>query len=269
MKKILSAAAISALILTAGHGFAGNMKIMPPSLGADCPADCQDQIDQLHSSQARQDEQLEGLNDSQARQDEEISANAADIQNNVQEIETLKNRQKEEVNPWYVRATVQMTWMGSMDLDKATYGFKADADTGYGFGLAAGREFGNLRIEGELAGQTADLKGGNLSDITITTAMLNGFYGVPVYGPFSVYGTAGMGTAKVEIAFNNNIDDSEVTFAYKAGAGVAMDLAENMAVDVGYEYLRTGDVELGHDHELLRMDDLKTSAINASLRYSF
>jgi opacity protein-like surface antigen len=266
MKKILSAAAVSALVFTAAPGIAGNMKIMPPSLGVDCPADCQDQIDQLNSSQARQDEQLEALEEGQIRQDQAIEANAADIKTNLQEIEKLKTR--EIHNPWYVKATAQLTWMGSLDLDKVSYGYKADTDTGYGFGFSAGRQFGNLRIEGELAGRSADIKGENLSDITISTAMLNGFYGVPVYGPFSVYGTAGAGTAKIEMAFADG-DDSEVTFAYKAGAGVAMDVAPNMAVDLGYEYLRTGDVEFGRDHEMLRVDDLKSSAINASVRYSF
>ena len=162
-----------------------------------------------------------------------------------------------------------MTWMGSMDLDKESYGFKADTDTGYGFAISAGRQFGNLRLEGELGGRTSDIKDEGLSDVTISTAMLNGFYGVPVYGPFSVYGTAGAGTAKVEMAFADGVDDSEVTFAYKAGAGVAMDIARNMALDLGYEYLRTGDVEFGRDHDLLRVDDLKSSAVNASVRYSF
>ncbi|MCI5223227.1 MAG: hypothetical protein D3924_11265 [Candidatus Electrothrix sp. AR4] len=267
MKKILSAAAITALIFTAGHGFAGNMKIMPPSLGADCPADCQDQIDQLQSSQARQDEQLDGLQEGQIRQDEQISANVANIDQNAQEIEILKNRQEE--NPWYVKGTGKIIWVGSMDLDKAAYSFKADTDTGYGFGFSVGREFGNLRVEGELATQQSDIKGDDLSEVTIGTAMLNGFYGVPVYGPFSIYGTAGVGTAKVELSLNNGIEKSETTFAYKAGAGVAMDVAENMAVDLGYEYLRTGDVELGHDHELVRVDDIKNSSVNASVRYSF
>lgn len=268
MKKILSATAISTLVFTAAPGLAGNMKIMPPPLGMDCPADCQDQIDQLNSSQARQDEQLEALEKSQVRQDQAIEANAADIQTNLQEIEKLKDR-GEEYNPWYIRLMAQITWMGSLDLDKQNYGFQADTDTGYGFGVAAGRQFGNLRIEGEFGGRTADIKGEGLSDITISTAMLNGFYGLPVYGPFSVYGTAGAGTAKVETAFANGVDDSEVTFAYKAGAGLAMELASNMALDLGYEYLRTGDVEFGRDHDLLRLDDLKSSAVNASVRYSF
>ncbi|MCI5119128.1 MAG: porin family protein [Candidatus Electrothrix sp. LOE1_4_5] len=269
MKKILSTAALSALMfttVTTTPSIAGNMKIMPPDLGADCSTDCQDQIDRLNSSQARQDEQLEGLEESQIRQDKNIRANAANIQANLQEIDRLKTRVVK--NPWYVKATTQLTWMGSMDLDQARYGYKADTDTGYGFGFSAGRQFGNLRIEGELAGRKADIKGENLSDVTISTAMLNGFYGVPVYGPFSVYGTAGAGTAKVEVEFPNGFD-SEVTFAYKAGAGVAMDITSTVAMDLGYEYLRVGDVEFGRNHDLLRVDDLKNSAINASVRYSF
>ena len=266
MKNILSAAALSALMFTAVPGFAGNMKIMPPSLGADCPADCQDQIDQLNSSQARQDEQLQALEESQARQDQAIAANAADIKVNQEEIEKLKNR--DSYNPWYAKGTLMVTAIGSLDLDKEEYGFKADTDTGYGFGISVGRQFGNLRIEGELGGRTADIEGEGLSDVTITTAMMNGFYGVPFYGPFSLYGTAGAGTAKVEMAFAHG-KEGEATFAYKAGAGMSMDIASNVAMDMGYEYLRTGDVEFGRDHDRLRVDDMKSSALNASLRYAF
>jgi opacity protein-like surface antigen len=266
MKKILSVAAISALLLTASQGFAGNMRIIPPSLGQD-----QEGIDQLNSSQARQDEEIDGLQRNQARHEEAISANSAAIQQNAQDIETLKNLQavqEEEVNPWYIKGTGRATWTGSMDLDQAAYGFKADTDIGYGYGFSLGRQFGNFRIEGEVAAQQADIQGDNLSEVKISTAMLNGFYGIPLYSsPFSVYGTAGIGAAKVEVFFNNDIDGNETTFAYKAGAGVTMEVTGNMAVDVGYEYLRTSDVEVGD--ELLSVSDIKTSAVNASLRYSF
>ncbi len=268
MKKILSVAAISALLLTASQGFAGNMRIIPPSLGLD-----QEQVDQLNSSQARQDEEIDGLQRNQARHEETISANAAAIQQNAEDIETLKNLQavqeeEVEVNLWYIKGTGKATWTGSMDLDKAAYGFKADTDVGYGYGFSIGRQYGNFRIEGEVAAQQADIQGNNLSEIKISTAMLNGFYGIPLYSsPFSVYGTAGIGAAKVEVVFNNDIDGNETTLAYKAGAGVTMDVTGNMAVDVGYEYLRTADVEVGA--ELLSVSNINTSAVNASLRYSF
>ncbi|MCI5147279.1 MAG: porin family protein [Candidatus Electrothrix sp. AR3] len=144
-----------------------------------------------------------------------------------------------------------------------------------------GRQFGNFRAEGELGVQKADLKANGLSDVRIDTAMFNGFYEIPVtnlsipwlgsaqYNGLSIYGTAGIGTAKVEVFFDNDIDESETTFAYKAGLGVALDVAMNMTVDLGYEYLRTSDIELGHDHNLLRADDIKNSSFVAALRYTF
>ena len=245
MKKILSAAAVSALLLSAGIVFAGSPQAVQSKRG--CPGDCQDQINSLQSSQDRQDEQ--------------INANTSNILQNKAEIDALKAG---DYNPWYVKATLRTAWVGSMDLDM--YGFKADTDTGYGGGFSVGRQFGQLRIEGELASQKSDLKVINSGDVRIDTAMINGFYDVPVYGALSVYGTAGIGAGKVEMSIEQ-IDDSETTFAYKAGMGVAYAFASNMAVDLGYEYMRTSDVELGR--ELLRVDDLKTSSVSAAFRYSF
>ena len=112
--------------------------------------------------------------------------------------------------------------------------------------------------------------------------MFNGFYEIPIpgltlpwlggsqrYDGLAIYGMAGIGAGKVEVTFDNDIDESETTFAYKVGMGVSLDVAMNMAVDLGYEYLRTSDIELGRSHELLRADDLKNSSFNAALRYSF
>lgn len=294
MKKLFSAAAASALVFAAGYGIAGSKYMPPVEQASGCPGDCQDQIDGLQSSQARQDEQIDGLQSSQgrqdgqidalqadqARQDEQINANAARLQQHADEINALREgSRKGERNPWYVRGTGRMLWAGSMDLDKVDYGFKAETDIGYGVGLSGGRQFGNFRVEGELATQKSDITVTGLSEVTIDTLMLNGFYHIPVpafslfgnrgYDGLSVYGTAGIGTGKVEVFFDNDIDESQTTFAYKVGMGVAFDVAANIAVDLGYEYLRTDNIELGHDHELLRVNDLKNSSINASVRYSF
>lgn len=166
-----------------------------------------------------------------------------------------------------------------MDADKPAYGFKADTDTGYGIGIAGGRKFGNFRAETELATQTTDFTTQGLEDMSVRTMMFNGFYHIPVsaFGiylgprcePISIYGMAGLGAGKADIAFSNGAEDSETTFAYKVGAGVAYDFAANMAVDLGYEYMRLSDIELGTDHNLIRLDDMKSSSINAAFRYSF
>lgn len=309
MKKIVSAAAASVLLFAAaGYSVAGS-KYVPTKgpTGPGCPDDCQDQIDMLNSSQARQDEQINGLNSSQARQDDqinalqadqsrqdseidalqsdqarqdsEIRANSARLDRHDNEINALKTRKThdDQYNPWYVKGIARMVWSGSMDVDKAEYGFRGETDTGYGAGLAGGRRFGNFRAEGEMAMQTADFSSPGLSDITIKTLMLNGFYHLPVptFGIFgancdalSIYGMAGMGAGKAEITFVNDDEDSDTGFAYKVGAGVAYEFTRNIGMDVGYEYMRTSALDLGNDDHTL-FNDVKTSSFNAAVRYSF
>jgi opacity protein-like surface antigen len=309
MKKIVSAAAVSVLLFAAaGYSVAGS-KYVPAKgpTGPGCPDDCQDQIDMLNSSQARQDEQINGLNSSQARQDDqinslqadqarqdseidalqsdqarqdsEIRANSTRLDQHDNEINALKTRKThdDQYNPWYVKGIARMVWSGSMDVDKAEYGFRGETDTGYGAGLAGGRRFGNFRAEGEMAMQTADFSSPGLSDITIKTLMLNGFYHLPVpsFGIFgancnalSIYGMAGMGAGKAEITFVNDDEDSDTGFAYKVGAGVAYEFTRNIGMDVGYEYMRTSALELGNEEHTL-FNDVKTSSFNAAVRYSF
>lgn len=293
MKKIMSVTAASILLFAAaGSSFAGS-KYKPPKGPAEagCPGDCQDQLDVLNSSQARQDEQINALQadqgrqdaqinaleGGQARQDEQIMANTAKLNQHDQELDALKNRKHDQYNPWYVKGIARLVWSGSMDIDKAEYGFKGETDTGYGVGLAGGRRFGNFRAEGEMAVQTADFTTVGLSELTVKTLMLNGFYHVPmpsfwVFGrncnALSVYGMAGMGAGKAEVTFANDVEDSDTGFAYKIGAGVAYDFAANMALDLGYEYMRTSALQLGNEEHTL-FNDVKTSSFNAALRYSF
>ncbi len=293
MKKIMSVAAASVLLFAAAGDSVAGSKYKPPKgpAAAGCPGDCQDQIDVLNSSQARQDEQINALQadqgrqdaqisaleGGQARQDEQIMANSARLDQHDQTLNALKNRRHDQYNPWYVKGVARLVWSGSMDIDKAEYGYKGETDTGYGLGLAGGRRFGNFRAEGEMAAQTADFATAGLSELTVKTLMLNGFYHVPVpefwvFGrncnTLSVYGMAGMGAGKAEVTFDDDVEDSDTGFAYKVGAGVAYDFAANMALDLGYEYMRTSSLQLGNEEHTL-FNDVKTSSVNAALRYSF
>jgi opacity protein-like surface antigen len=328
MKKIFSTAVSLLMIATASQAIAGSKgsKYVPPkgpAVGIGCPDDCQDQIDHLNSSQARQDEQINALRANQSRQDgnirslqagqeglrqgqerqgsniralkagqdalrrdqgrqdAQINANTSRLNAHEHAINALQSGRHSAYYPWYIKGVGRMIWAGSMDLDKEQYGFKADTDTGYGIGIAGGRKMGNFRAEVELATQKSDIKADGLSDVTIDTLMFNGFYHVPVplaglgfFGRdycdlFSIYGMAGLGAGKVEVTFDDDIDASETGFAYKVGMGVAFDVAANMAIDLGYEYMRTSDVQLGYDHSLLRLHDMKNSSVNAAFRYSF
>jgi opacity protein-like surface antigen len=227
MKKVLSVMAVSAFVLTAGVALAGGPG---KKSSAACPEACQQQIDDLNSSQAQQNEQL--------------GAHAKQLENHEGRITALE---KNAYDPWYARVGVRAAWMTQ---DIGTYN-EVDTDAGFGAALAFGRQFGDFRAEVELAKQKTDLdefKDGAITydgDVDVTTVMVNGYYELPVYDAFSVYAMAGVGFAKYDLDVDRNgvhtYGESDNAFAYKAGAGVTYNFTEAMAADLGYEYLGVAD----------------------------
>jgi len=260
MKKTLSSAAALAFVFTAASVFAGSAPAMQTQ---GCPEECQREIDALNSSQAQQDEQIKS-------QEGQINQQAA-------EIVALK---KSDRNPWYVKGVAKMTMFGNLGTDAidGTYALGFDtADFGYGWGLAVGRQFGQFRVEGQFDSNKTDLDdirvtgrriGTNVGigsgDIRVDTVMINGFYDFPIAQSFSLYAMAGMGYGNVELSVYN-VDGNETTFAYKAGVGASYTFASNQAIDLGYEYLGTGDVVI----DGLDVNDIESHNLVLGYRFSF
>ena len=241
MKKILSVLAVSAFVLTANAALAGG-----PGKKSDagCPAACQQQIDDLNSSQAQQNEQL--------------GAHSKELQNHEGRITTLE---KNAYNPWYARVGVRAAWMTEDFNDGHS---NQTSDVGFGGALAFGRQFGQFRTELELAKQRTDIGNdsrvfGNVSDtvtgdkIDVTTVMVNAYYEIPVTEAFAFYGMGGLGYGKndAKVTYTDTLgsqtvsrtgaDFSDNVLAYKLGAGMTYNIADNMAADLGYEYLGLSD----------------------------
>lgn len=260
MKKVLSVMAASAFVLTAGVAFAGGPGKMAPG----CPDACQKQIDDLQSSQAQQNEQL--------------SAHGKQLQNHEGRITELE---KAFADYWYVRLGVRAAWM-QQDL---FYGDEVDTDAGFGGSIAFGREFsmyqalGKFRAEVELSKQGADLDEETATvnldnttltgewggDVDLTTVFLNGYYELPVYDAFSVYAMVGVGYAKYDVDIElNGVDidgGSDNVFAYKAGVGMTYNFTDEIAGDLGYEYLGVADTDLA--------DSINGHNVVASVRFKF
>jgi opacity protein-like surface antigen len=231
MKKVLSVLAVSAFVLTAGVAFAGG----PGKKSEGCPAACQQQIDDLNSSQAQQNEQL--------------GAHGKQLANHEGRIKTLETN---AYNAWYVRVGGRATWEQA-DFDGLT---GKGTDVGWGGALAVGRQFGQFRTELEAAYQKASISKfdvnygqgvvGHISgDLGVTTVMVNGYYEVPVADAFSVYGMVGLGAGYVDLEPKDqfgtfNTPGTAAGFAYKAGLGVSYAFTEQIAGDLGYEYLGVG-----------------------------
>lgn len=126
-----------------------------------------------------------------------------------------------------------------------------DFDTGYNLGIAVGTHvFDNLRGEIELSGGTSsatdyeyDAGGASVADGDLTTVYLLGnlWYELDVGGGVKPYlgGGIGAGFASSKIYYDN--DDygpggDAVGLAYQLGFGVTVDVAEGVALDLGYRY---------------------------------
>jgi len=267
MKKVLSVMAVSAFVLTAGVALAGGPG---KQMGPGCPEACQQQIDDLNSSQAQQNEQL--------------GAHGKQLENHEGRITDLE---KAFDDAWYVRVGARAAWM-----TQDVFGVfnEVDADVGFGGALAFGREFsmyqalGKFRAEVEVAYQGSDLDVNENTVLTLfdmrdasynlMTVMANGYYQIPVADAFSIYVMAGLGFAKYELEADiyqgtdingagvwDEISGSDNVFAYKAGVGMSYDFTDQIAGDLGYEYLGVADTDLA--------ESINGHNIVASVRFKF
>lgn len=266
MKKVLSALAVSALVLTASVALAGG----PGKKAPGCPEACQGQIDDLNSSQAQQNEVL--------------GAHGKQLANHEGRITALE---KAFMDYWYVRLGAGASWL-SADKEIGGTTYDSDLDTGYVGQLAFGRDFamynapGRFRAELAFSFQSSDANDdpstatgvfvqNNTRDLSVDvyTFMVNGFYELPVADAFSVYAMAGVGLAHAtldgqrwDVSGWRDIDqDGSNAFAYKAGFGVTYNFTQEIAGDLGYEYLGIADVD--------GLKDIGASNVVASVRFKF
>ncbi len=132
-------------------------------------------------------------------------------------------------------------------------------DDGFLLALAVGRRMGagttglgfGLEIEGLFTDQDAD-DGGTVEpvrDTTVYGAFLNGVLDFRIADSFTLYGTAGLGPAWLDIGTKsdgiNDFDDEDGPFlAWQAKAGVAWHLGEASSFSLGYRFVNIDDVEI-------------------------
>lgn len=153
------------------------------------------------------------------------------------------------------------------------YGASADVSYDAGFLLTGfgGYEFGNgLRVEGELSYRSADVDnysywGRNAYPGTTYWArnayldnyigafsmMGNVYYDIRNQSNVTPYLGGGIGFSVVNFesgVWDNNYSysysEDDTVFAYQLGAGVCIDLNKKVALDIGYRYFGTEDIQL-------------------------
>ena len=141
---------------------------------------------------------------------------------------------------------MKLVWPNQVDFQSNDL----DSDMGWGFQAAVGKvfpaDYGSFRLEFEFGDQFADMEDSD-GEVALTTYMINGYYEMPIDDMFALYATAGAGYGRYDIDAGivnptdgmGYINHSEDVFAYKGGAGATYNINEQMAVDLGYEYLGT------------------------------
>jgi len=125
-----------------------------------------------------------------------------------------------------------------------------DYDPGFSLGGVFGYDFGNFRVDGEIA-----LRGNMISRLGVTpidgdtlawSYMVNGYFDFPTNGPVKPYIGGGIGFATVVIDWHvpgffpfSQIpiaDDSDSGLAYQFSGGIGYEINPRTTVSFGYRY---------------------------------
>ncbi|UZJ37261.1 MULTISPECIES: outer membrane protein [unclassified Prosthecochloris] len=175
----------------------------------------------------------------------------------------------------YVSGNIGITWMSDTEGDiLGLTDDYIDGELGFSSGIALfgafGCDYGDYRIEGELGYQNNDVDSFELStdfdfgdngedfdesfdldgDITILSLLVNGYYDIDLGGGVELSPTVGVGVAQVSMddvwpsdfdGEDLGVDINETTFAYQAGIGLGIPVADNIMLDARYRYFATTD----------------------------
>jgi opacity protein-like surface antigen len=182
---------------------------------------------------------------------------------------------------WYVSVFGGWSLPDDIDLDFETapvsgtaVDFSADVDLDNGFlaGVAVGAHFADwLRGEVEVSGHWHDAGGeaqlaigaGSTTydvdgDAHALFVLANLWLELPIDEAIRPYVGGGIGIGRLDLELEGTtpsatvgiVDDSSWGFAFQLGAGVAFDITDNLAVDVGYRFKRIHDAEFELDADV-------------------
>lgn len=121
------------------------------------------------------------------------------------------------------------------------------------------------------------------TSIRLQTAMLNAWYDIQTGTAVTPYVGGGIGVAFVRYKSNMTEIDAKgdeykyhksenfSNFAWSLGGGVAYNLNDNWALDVGYRYLDAGDHKMRYKGEeiYIKLDKIESHDIMLGVRYTF
>jgi opacity protein-like surface antigen len=170
---------------------------------------------------------------------------------------------------WYLSVFGGAVWADPVEADDDDSSLDFDTDLGWLLGAAVGANItDNLRGEIELSTGAFALTGVTDTEVpepltiddgsaTTTYLLANVWFDIDTGSGFTPYIGGGLGagyvTAEGQASFEGTpvgdpVDLSGWGFAYQLGAGVKFDVADNVALDLGYRFKSIVDAELEGDN---------------------
>ncbi|MBI6189341.1 outer membrane protein [Providencia rettgeri] len=168
---------------------------------------------------------------------------------------------------YYAAARLSKVWQKADNMDTSSrpgigqFVSGDDKDDFYNGSLAAGYQFGNgWRTEAEYTfNKKAEYTSGSTTFPTSLNhhktesqrLMLNAYRDYEIYQGVSIYGTAGVGIAKVKSSgWQGNVSrqyasNTDANLVYSLGAGVSYEPINKLNLDLGYRYVDLGKIESG------------------------
>lgn len=168
---------------------------------------------------------------------------------------------------YYGAARLSKVWQKANNMDTSSrpgigqFISGDDKDDFYNASLAAGYQYGNgWRTEAEYtfnkkaeytSGSAAFPTSFNHHKTKSQRLMLNAYRDYEIYQGISVYGTVGVGIAKVESSgWQGNTarqytSNTDTNLTYSLGAGVSYEPIDKLNFDLGYRYVDLGKIESG------------------------
>lgn len=192
-----------------------------------------------------------------------------------------------EPGDWYVSLFAGGVWTNDVDTDyNGGTDYSVSFDPGYTLGIAVGTHvFENLRGEVELSFgrvEASSVSEDGFPEINAqgplsTTYLLgNLWYELDTGSGFTPYlgGGIGAGYATGDVTFgaaSYGYGPGGIGFAYQLGVGVTVDVADNIALDVGYRYKSILDIDF-EDNDgggVYEGGDVNSHVVQAGLKFSF
>ncbi len=169
------------------------------------------------------------------------------------------------------------------DFELAGLVLSTNYDPGASLGGFWGYEFGNFRVDGELAiriNKINSLNGAPIDgDTSAFSYMVNGYFDFPTNGPVKPYIGGGIGFATVSIDWHvpgffpfsqvSIADDSDSGVAYQFSAGIGYEINPRTTVSFGYRYFATEELQMMFDSGTPFTMEYQSHEFNLVVRYMF